>query len=72
MLAQEAAIAFDARTQHLCRFRHLPRHLGSQRVADIDIQRSRIGVSGGGGRHRDPAAVLSCKPSAFAARANSR
>jgi biotin carboxyl carrier protein len=55
-LAQEAAIAFNARTQQLRSFRNLPFHLGQQGIADIGVKGRGIGMAGGRGRHRDSAA----------------
>src|SRR6516225_4607177 len=54
--AQELAIAFEARRQQPRRFRDLALHLRDQGIADLDVERRGIGVAGGRGCHRDPAA----------------
>jgi hypothetical protein len=56
MLAQKAAIGFDTGPQQFSGFRKLALHFRQQGVADLGIERGRIGMAGGGARHGDATA----------------
>src|ERR1700753_2503210 len=52
-LAQRAPVGLDPRQQHFGGLRNLPFDIGDQRVADIGIERRRVGMTGRRGGHRD-------------------
>ena len=56
MFAQEKAIGFDAGPQQLGAVRNFTFHFRKQRVADVGIERRRIGMTRGRAGHRNAAA----------------
>src|SRR5258707_164014 len=56
LFAKEAAVVFQTRPQQLGVVGNFPFHFREQGVADIGIERCRIGMARGGARHGDAAA----------------